>query len=332
MSSTTTYNVNNSVDSSKSKGKANANSSISSLSSITSLPELYTFLMSNDTNKNINGIKLFDGKYDNGCNQNFGVLNCVEMDPKEMTQSLLVQLAMTIWIDNCNGAIKQSRIEKNLGITQVDGEYKKTGKNDYNLVLLYSKDVPNVSPVPMGYTDVYVSTFFIGIAMTRTAPMSEFANIELSEGHNNTNLTESTLHKTGKDVLYIDVFCSKFDAVNKPEYKGAGVCLLKTLESIYQTTHPVFVCRGIKASYDFWTRDDIGFKRTNGKYVFNILKDEKGPIAYFRGDTDDNGYLMMKEVVQSGGKRIRKTTKALSSKKHTQKSKVKKAVKKQAKN
>lgn len=305
--------------------RSNANSSITSLLDITSLPQLYTFLMSNNANKNIMGINLFEGKYDNGCNQNFGKLKCVVMDPSQMSVGLLVQLAMTIWIDNCNGTITQSRIEKNLGITQVDGIYNKSGNNEYKLVLLYSKNVPNVSPVPMGYTDVYVSTFFIGIAMVKETPISEFANIELSKEYKNTPLKESTLQDTVKDVLYIDVFCSKFDAADKPEYKGAGTCLLKTLESIYKDTYKVFACRGIKASYDFWTKEDIGFKRTNGKYVFDKLKDENGPIAYFSDDTDDSGFLMMKEIVQSGGKKIRKTSKsrkAVSSKK----SHVKKTV------
>lgn len=317
--------------------RGNSNSNIlntksKSLSSIATLPELYDFLMSEKTNKNIKGMKLFDVIHDIGCNKNFGELSCVEMDPKEMTVSLLVQLAMTIWIDNCNGTITQSRIEKNLGITQVDGNYNKSGNSDYALVLLYSKNVPNVSPAPMGYTDVYVSTFFIGIAMVKKTPINEFANIELSKGYLNTTPTESTLHETIKDVLYIDVFCSKFDAAEKLEYKGAGTCLLKTLEYMYNKSYQVFACRGIKTSYDFWTREDIGFKRTNGKYIFDKLKDENGPIAYFSDDTDDNGFLMMKEIVQSGGKKTRKAQTKKTKKTVSSKKRVSQNVKKQVKN
>jgi hypothetical protein len=320
-------NKTNSNINSKSNAKSNANSSILDLSSITSIPQLYTLLNSRPK-RTISGIKFYDAINDIGCNQNFGKLTCVEMDPSKMTVSLLVQLAMTIWIDNCNGVITQSRIEKNLGISQVDGEYKKSGDDKYKLVLLYSQDVSNVSPEPVGYTDVYVSTFFIGIAMVRTTGINEFANIEVSDGYKNTVLTENTLHKTAKNVLYIDVFCSKFEASDKPEYKGAGTCLLKTLESIYKSTHQVFACRGIKASYDFWTRVENGFKRTNGKYIFDKLKDEKGPIAYFSDDTDDNGFLMMKEIVQSGGKKSRRaTTKKASSSKQQSKSSVAKKQK-----
>ena len=211
----------------------------------------------------------------------------------KLPKVLKVQLAMSMWIDNCNGTLSQDQILNDFGI-RIEGDDYVSEESPLNyLVFLYS----SLSPSPEE-SEYFSPSFFTAACIVQQTTLDSFASNSLRT--NNAIVTNSS---RAKDVVhYIDIFCSS--------HKHHGTKLNNMLEAFARKDGVnVLACRGIAGEdnrvYAFWLKQ--GFRRTNNPFSnvsINAYDSNGQPVKVFEMDSPENGYLMMKRVTkQSGGKR-----------------------------
>jgi hypothetical protein len=213
-------------------------------------------------------------------------LYCVRVAVDKLMKVLKMQLAMSMWIDNCNGTLSQDQIHNDFGLKIEGDDYvSQTTPLNY-LVFLYSPSNTTLSPPPEE-SEYFSPSFFTAACIVQQTTLDSFAS--------NSSRSNDTVH-------YIDIFCSS--------HKGYGTILNNMLEEFARKDDVnVLACRGIAGEdnrvYAFWLKQ--GFKRTTNPYSnvsINAYNSNGQPVKVFEMDSPENGYLMMKRVTkQSGGKR-----------------------------
>lgn len=211
-------------------------------------------------------------------------LYCIRIAVDKLPKVLKVQLAMSMWIDNCNGTLSQDQIHNDFGVRIENDDYVSEPSPSNYLVFLYSPSNPTLSPLPEE-SEYFSPSFFTAACIVQRTTLDSFAP----------NSSNDIVH-------YIDVFCSS--------HKGYGTVLNSMLEAFARKDGvDILACRGIAGEdnkvYAFWLKQ--GFKRTNNPYSnvsLNPYDNNGQPAKVFEEDSPENGYLMMKQVTkQSGGKR-----------------------------